>query len=291
MDRDPAAVVTLSEARGRSSIRTPAPSVATLPQGDNARWHLWIDETPRPGWANMAIDLALLDRAEQHAESWLRLYQWQPHCLSFGRHEPATRRYDVERIGALGLDTVRRPTGGRAVWHGRELTYAVTAPSQRFGSLQSAYLTIHAMVGDALRRLGAATSLAPRRAAAPVDAGACFAQPAGGEVMAAGRKVVGSAQLRRGAALLQHGSILLGEDQQIVLGLTRGAPGGEVLASSLAVVLGRPVGSLEVAEAIARTAADRWTAAWQRISRPHAILRTAGRYFCQFQSPAWTWAR
>src|SRR3954451_6426058 len=85
-------------------------------------WFLWVDETPRPGWANMAIDEALLDRAEQvGGESWLRLYTWKPHCLSFGRHEPAARRYDVDRVTALGIDTVRRPTGGRAVWHSREL--------------------------------------------------------------------------------------------------------------------------------------------------------------------------
>ena len=54
-------------------------------------WHLWNDEQPRPGWANMAIDMALLDRAEQQGERWLRLYRWDPHCLSFGRHEPATK--------------------------------------------------------------------------------------------------------------------------------------------------------------------------------------------------------
>ncbi|MFN2326957.1 MAG: biotin/lipoate A/B protein ligase family protein, partial [Gemmatimonadales bacterium] len=89
---------------------------------------LWRDETPRPGWANMAIDRALLDLAAGEGAVVMRLYRWHPHCLSFGRHEPALRRYDRERIAALGLDTVRRPTGGRAVWHARELTYAVAAP-------------------------------------------------------------------------------------------------------------------------------------------------------------------
>jgi lipoate-protein ligase A len=268
-----------------------APSAATLPQGDKAIWHLWIDEQPRPGYANMAIDLALLDRAEQEGESWLRLYQWRPHCLSFGRHEPATRRYDVEQIRELGLDTVRRPTGGRAVWHDRELTYAVAAPSSHFGSLQVAYLEIHAMLGDALRELGAAASLAPRCRAAPVDAGACFSQPAGGEVMVAGRKVIGSAQLRRGNALLQHGSIMLEQDQRIVLGLTLGSGCGPAGDSNLALLLGRPLPSIEAAETIARAAAARWPAAWERVSLPGLILDTASKHFPQFQSPAWTWAR
>jgi lipoate-protein ligase A len=239
----------------------------------------------------MAIDLTLLDRAEQLAESWLRLYQWDPHCLSFGRHEPATRRYDVERIRALELETVRRPTGGRAVWHGRELTYAVAAPASRFGSLPAAYLELHTMLVEALSQLGADASLAPPRPAAPVDAGACFSQPAGGEVMVAGKKVVGSAQLRRGAAWLQHGSILLEDDQRMVLGLTLGSAGGEALTSPLAMLLDRPVGTVEVGEAIARVAAARWPGIWERLPRPTPILDAATRYFPQFQSPAWTWAR
>lgn len=252
---------------------------------------LWIDEVPRPGWTNMAIDLALLDRAEREGESWLRLYQWQPHCLSFGRHEPATRRYDVGRIRELELDTVRRPTGGRAVWHGRELTYAVAAPSLGFGSLQTAYREIHAMLVDALRQLGAAASLAPTCRIAPVDAGACFSQPAGGEVMVAGRKVIGSAQLRRGDVMLQHGSIMLEEDQRILLGVTLGREHGPAENTNLAGLLGRQLPSTEVAEIVAQAAAARWPAAWQSVSLPSYVLDAASEHFPQFQSPAWTWAR
>lgn len=277
----------------------PAPSVAEpvlrgsegLPQGDNLVWHSWIDEQSRPGWANMAIDLALLDRAEQHGESWLRLYQWQPHCLSFGRHEPASRRYDVERIRELGLDTVRRPTGGRAVWHGPELTYAIAAPSQFLGSLRAAYREVHLMLGKALGRLGVVTSLAPQGQASPVDAGACFSQLAGGEVTVAGRKVVGSAQLRRGTALLQHGSILLQDDQRIVLGVTRGATSAPSHAPSVAMPLGRPIAACDVAEAVGQAAGDRWGGEWKRVSHPDDILEAAAPYFPQFRSPAWTWAR
>src|SRR5918999_438442 len=175
----------------------------------NRAWRLWIDEQPRPGWANMSLDMALLDRAERDGESWLRLYQWEPYCLSFGRHEPASHAYDVERIRSLGMDIVRRPTGGRAVWHTSELTYAVAAPWEVFGSLRGAYLEIHRLLRQALGTLGVATTLAPRVRTAALDSGGCFSQPVGGEVLANGRKVVGSAQLRRGSALLQHGSILL----------------------------------------------------------------------------------
>ncbi len=113
------------------------------------KWRLIVDSTGRPGAVNMAIDYALLRRA-QRGEACLRLYRWNPACVSFGRNEAALRRYDRDKIQALGLDTVRRPTGGRAVWHEHELTYAVAAPLKPFGSLQQTYQTIHQMIATAL---------------------------------------------------------------------------------------------------------------------------------------------
>jgi lipoyl(octanoyl) transferase len=285
--------VTATAAHGEILRCAQDDSVARLP-----RWHLWLDETPRPGWANMAIDHALLERTEHHGESWLRLYRWDPPCLSFGRHEPATRRYDADRIEELGLDTVRRPTGGRAVWHSRELTYAVTSPYLHFGSLKAAYLEIHRMLGDALARLGVSVSIAPPARAAPLDAGACFAQPAGGEVLVGGRKVVGSAQYRQGAALLQHGSILLDDEQRIVVSLTRGGrleaswSGSErTVAPPLTDGRGRPLHSQEIAESIARSAALRWPASWERVQVPDPVLEAAPRHYPHYRSAAWTWAR
>ena len=273
-------------------------TVARLPRCPAAPpslWHLWLDETPRPGWANMAIDQALLERAQHLSESWLRLYQWAPHCLSFGRHEPATRRYDRERVVELGLDTVRRPTGGRAVWHAEELTYAVAVPSVRFGSLPAAYLEIHGMLADAFRGLGAPASLARPVRTAPLDTGPCFSQPAGGEIMIEGRKVVGSAQLRQGGALLQHGSILLEDSQGLVLDLMRGAniaqsspdprPGLTTPAGA------RPFRRRDVAEAVTRAAEARWPAEWNQIGDPEPVLRAASSLYPHYRSAAWTWAR
>src|SRR5687768_9071128 len=87
----------------RKGARMPAPT-----------WHLWLDVTPRAGYRNMAIDSALLALAERDGTGFVRLYRWFPACISFGRHESAARRYDRVRIEGLGLDVVRRPTGGRA---------------------------------------------------------------------------------------------------------------------------------------------------------------------------------
>jgi lipoyl(octanoyl) transferase len=265
-------------------------------QSDTEEWYLWVDGG-HPGWANMAIDQALLDRAERLGENWLRLYTWQPHCLSFGRHEPATRRYDLERIAALDIDTVRRPTGGRAVWHGHELTYAVAAPSPRFGTLQEAYLEIHDMIAHGLERLGIDALLASRCRSVPLDAGACFSQPAGGEVLVSGRKVVGSAQLRQGGALLQHGSILLADNQRMVRELMTGPGLADALSSPQdtagtdSPLLGRLVTLTELAEGIAHAAAARWRCAWNRVTAAGEVIEAASRHYARFRSPAWTWSR
>jgi lipoate-protein ligase A len=262
---------------------------------DRKAWHLWIDEPPRPGWANMAIDLALLDRAER-GEGWLRLYSWDPYCLSFGRHEPATRRYDADRIRALGLDTVRRPTGGRAVWHARELTYALAAPQAWLGSLREGYRAIHELLAEALGLLGVPAALAPRGGQASLNAGPCFSQPVGGEVLVNGRKVIGSAQLRRGTALLQHGSIILEDGQQLLHTVIRGLPDQRpephpAPGAMLKDAAGSPVLPRGLATTIGNLAARLWLGEWETANDPAMVLQAASPHFDRFRSSAWTWAR
>jgi lipoate-protein ligase A len=255
--------------------------------GPALHYTLWRDAVPRPGWLNMAIDRVLLERARA-GESWLRLYRWNPSCLSFGRHEPAARRYVRERIAALGLDVVRRPTGGRAVWHAGELTYAVAAPATTLGTLREAYGEIHRVIRNALRTFGVPAELAPARAAIRPDAGACFAAPAGGEVIVGDNKLVGSAQLREGGALLQHGSIPLADDQAMVARLTRGdAPADR--SAPLARLLGRRVSWEEAAEAVKEAAADRWGAPREHPGDCASVVQQARDHAARFRSSAWTW--
>jgi len=253
-------------------------------------WHLWVDDVPRPGFLNMAIDETLFRLADADEARVLRLYRWSPPCLSFGRNEPARRRYRRDRIAERGLDVVRRPTGGRAVWHDAELTYAVAAPAATFGTRAETYLAIHRTLACALAELGLATTLAPApvRAAAP-DAGACFAAPAGGEVLVGTRKVVGSAQLRGRTAFLQHGSVLLDGDQSVVADVSVGPAvrGGE---GALTPLLGRRVGFEEVAEAVA-AAARTWGGEWRPIHRGDAILELAAAVADGYRSDEWTWER
>jgi lipoate-protein ligase A len=204
-----------------------------------------VEPVGRSGADNMAADEALLDRAIRSAgeggSAFLRLYRWDPPTLSIGRNQSI----DVDP----GVPVVRRPTGGKAVWHEHELTYAIAAPIALFGSLRNAYCEIHKRLATALRSLGVDATLAPSRPAVRPSDGptSCFSAPVGGEILVAGRKLVGSAQVRRGDAFLQHGSILLEGTQ----------PGGAGGGTTVAAALGRPLSFGVVAAAIIRTWPDR----------------------------------
>ena len=182
----------------------------------------------------MATDEALLDQVAQDGGAYFRCYRWDPPTLSLGRNQPNTFH---------GVPTVRRPTGGQAVWHEHEVTYAVAAPIVLFGSLRRAYHAIHTCIAAALRSLGADVAIAPaHKPIRPSAHASCFAAPVGGEILFRGRKLVGSAQVRKRSAFLQHGSILLDGTQEIV------AAGGG--GTTLAVALGRRVSFDEVTAAI-----------------------------------------
>lgn len=259
--------------------------------GDGHRgsaWRLYLDLEPRPGALNMAIDQALLERAGRLGERWLRLYRWRPHCLSLGRHEQARRRYDRDRIAALGLDVVRRPTGGRAVWHAGELTYAIARPAGAGSGVRGPYLEVHRMLLEALRAIGIQATMAPEGPVAGLDAGACFARAVGGEILVAGRKVIGSAQVREDGGLLQHGSILLADDQSMVAAVTVGDPPPDGSAP-LERLLGREVPAAELASAIASAAAARWGGDWTAEPAGPALLDDARAHLARFGSADWTW--
>jgi lipoyl(octanoyl) transferase len=257
-------------------------------------WHLVIEPQGRSGPENMALDQALLEEADRTGRALLRLYRFNPPCLSFGRNEPARERYDPDAIARLGIDVVRRPTGGRAVWHADEVTYAVAAPVAAFGvdlgrgaaCCAPTYRAIHGRLAAALRSLGADATLAPDRPAPPSTAlhrpSSCFASSAGGEVLIAGRKVIGSAQVRQGRAFLQHGSILLAGSQEIITAVSR-KPQAASAATTLSAELGRPVSFDEVVDAI--------IGIWEDAISHTALDRPRPSATARFLDPAWTWRR
>ncbi len=251
---------------------------------------VWIDWAPRPGYQNMAIDQAMLEWSEETGAHLWRLYRWDPFCLSFGRHEPARRRYRRDMIAALKLDCVRRPTGGRAVWHARELTYAVAAPMTQYGSLHLAYRTIHGILARAVASLGALPVLAPDRTTPGVGSGPCFAVAVGGEILVAAKKVVGSAQRRGEQALLQHGSILLEDDQSLVRQLHLADPPGEPPEAALSSLLGRRIDFETAVTAVSEALAATGLGGLPR-EGPNEVLRRAERHYDTYQSDTWTWNR
>jgi len=194
-------------------------------QTDGTGWR-YLDTPPAPGAWNMAVDEALAATVAAGGAPVLRVYRWSPPCLSLGRNQPARGRYDLDALAARGIDVVRRPTGGRAVLHHRELTYTVAAPQALLGGPRRAYHAINAALVAGLRHLGVPAAQQPAGGRAPVPSLApCFAEPVEGEVVAAGRKLVGSAQRRLGDTILQHGSLPLHDDQSAVADLLLRAPG------------------------------------------------------------------
>jgi lipoyl(octanoyl) transferase len=176
-------------------------------------------EAPAPGAANMLRDQSLLDAcARGEISGAVRLYGFQPACLSVGRMQPMSD-VDFRACARDGVDVVRRPSGGRAVLHDQEVTYSVVCRSTDpvfGGRVLESCARIHNAVAAGLALLGVPTE--PRALTADIRRDAregaatpdCFARPAAHELLDfRGRKLVGSAQARRAGALLQHGSVLL----------------------------------------------------------------------------------
>ena len=218
-----------------------------------SRWRLLLAE-PRSGAENMARDSALQSRAARTGETVFSIYSWLRPTLSFGRHQPATGLYDIEKIRSANVDVVRRPTGGRAILHDHEVTYSVTAPLGDAAPLRETYSRINLILLDGFGRLGVGVELSSPidRAAAP-SIRPCFETPAEGELIARGKKLVGSAQWRDEGALLQHGSILVEDDQSSLPSFAADAEiGRESIAqpATLHALLGRSPDVAEVAGAM-----------------------------------------
>src|SRR5437868_174180 len=156
------------------------------------RWKT-ILTLPDTGVANMALDEALMERSAASGEWICRVYGWSVPTISFGRNQPALRDYDRALVETR-LQAVRRPTGGRAILHNNEITYCVTAPTSEAGGLQESYVLINRLLVDALRSLGVDVAMAVSRVE-PMQPGPipCFDHPSSGELVAGGRKLVGSA--------------------------------------------------------------------------------------------------
>ena len=191
------------------------PPSSPFPQ---ATWRI-LRTPPMSGSWNMAIDEALLESAARGSSlPTLRLFAWQPACLSLGYAQPFSD-VDAAALSRNQWQQVRRPTGGRAILHTDELTYSVTAPlneARVAGSVLQSYCQLAQALLAALQHLGLAARSEdeyPRPAGHPAAGGpVCFETPSNYEITANGKKIIGSAQARRLGCVLQHGSLPLDGD-------------------------------------------------------------------------------
>ncbi len=185
-------------------------------------WRLLNHPSPARGAWNMALDEAILEAAGRgDSPPTLRLYAWEPACLSLGYAQPVSD-VDLPRLETLGWDLVRRPTGGRAVLHVDELTYSVCGPLDSpclAGGVLESYNRLAAALVEALRMLGLPVEIQEQGAspAKRTDNPVCFEQPSTYEITVNGKKLVGSAQARRRDGVLQHGSLPLTGDLSRIL--------------------------------------------------------------------------
>jgi lipoyl(octanoyl) transferase len=171
--------------------------------------------TPEKGAANMAIDAAILESVGRgDCPPTLRLYAWNPPCLSLG-YGQSVRDVDLGRLMERGWDLVRRPTGGRAILHTDELTYSVSIPETHplaHGSIVESYRRISRALLAALETLGLAANADKKAEGTESVAPVCFEIPSDYEITANGKKLIGSAQVRRAGGVLQHGTFPLTGD-------------------------------------------------------------------------------
>ncbi|HSU89547.1 MAG TPA: lipoate--protein ligase family protein [Terriglobia bacterium] len=206
-------------------------------------WELIVDSA-RDGSINMAIDAALLDEIDKSAEprTVVRFYTWLRPTISLGRNQKIEKAVDVEYCRANGIDVVHRPTGGRAVLHDDELTYAVISnDSSAFGdTIYGNYKRVSEALCLGYNNLGVPAVLAPDTRKPEMPAmftrggdPPCFVSPSRYELMVGGRKIVGSAQRRVRASFLQHGSMPITCDREALARAT-GLPDSTILEQEMA---------------------------------------------------------
>ncbi len=179
------------------------------------KWN-FINTGFNSGKFNMSFDMELA-RICKPDEAFLRLYRWEPYCISLGANQ-SIESINVEKVNSDKLDIVQRPTGGRAILHAEELTYSIIMPLDIQSSAKNIYQEINFALAKGLSIYDEKLNFIELHNEQPnfrdvykqEKSVLCFATPAKSELKFEGRKIVGSAQRKLGNIILQHGSILCG---------------------------------------------------------------------------------
>jgi lipoyl(octanoyl) transferase len=179
-------------------------------------WRLILDGAGEPAW-NLAVDEAIFEAFRRgQVPPTIRIYSWNCPAVSTGYFQKLGRIFSSE----TNVPVVRRPTGGRAVPHGTDITFSVVAPAVIMGRrVGDSYRRIGTAVARALSELGIEANFCPAetRTRDVADVVNCFSLALKYEVTVQGKKVLGSAQTRRGDAVLQQNSLILTPPPQVCL--------------------------------------------------------------------------
>ncbi|KPL82782.1 hypothetical protein SE15_12025 [Thermanaerothrix daxensis] len=263
-------------------------------------WRL-IRSSPAPGAWNMALDEAILEAVVQwQSPPTLRLYAWEPPCLSLGYAQNFSD-VDWEALNLRGWHVVRRPTGGRAILHTDELTYAVIAPQDHpivSGSVLESYRRIATALVKALHSLGLQARADREYGQTNANGAVCFEVPSNYEITVEGKKIIGSAQARRLQGVLQHGSFPLYGDLTRILQVLhyddprqREEDAQRLLAhaTTAEIVLGYPLSWDIAAEAFVRAFADTFDIRFQESAPSPLEVRRAEELMREkYANPTWT---
>jgi lipoate-protein ligase A len=210
-------------------------------------WRLIRSGSGAPAW-NMALDEALWHAFPKLGRPTLRLYRWERPAVSIGYAQRASA-FDLGACARLGLEFIRRPTGGRAILHlphERELTYSLVHPVAGLGGVRESHRLIAEAVALGLRRLGLPAEVNARPGSLPASSEACFEAPSYHELTIAGKKVAGMAQVRDRLALLEQGSLPLELDlDRLAAVFSQARPRGSPREALIALLRQRAAGLRE----------------------------------------------
>ena len=241
------------------------------------KWRL-IKDGYHNGFMNMAIDEAIMiAHREGLVSPTIRFYQWSPPAVSLGYFQDLKKEIDIDTCQDMGIDIVRRPTGGKAVLHDKELTYSFVIKEDHplvNDSILETYKKISRGIIKGLSYLGVKAALVPVREKLKNDSlnkgknskilhpdikSICFLVPSQYEVQVDGKKILGSAQVRKGGIVLQHGSLLIKLEKDKLFSVfnfpsvqVREKLKSRLNATSLEEILKKKIGFSELSEVLTR---------------------------------------